>query len=309
MTHATALLARSITWNSSKQTYLTAVLLADRRLADDCLRGYAYLRWADDTIDLGCRSTPERAAFITRQKNLIDRLYRGECPVDLSSEEQLLADLVSHDCQPASGLRSFICDFMAVIEFDALRLGRPITQRELESYTTCLATAVMDGLQYFIGNGHPYPQTPPRTLAVEGAHYTHMLRDLLEDIPVGYTNISTEDLRAYGICTDDVDCEAFRLWVRARVERARACFREGKRYIDSLGVFRCKLAGLWYCARFERLLAAIERDGYRLRKSYPERHSLSAWLEMARLGLVVAWKHLVSRLLRLFTPSNPRVAV
>jgi phytoene/squalene synthetase len=309
MTHATALLARSITWSSSKQTYLTAVLLADRRLADDCLRGYAYFRWADDIIDLGCQSSVERVAFIARQKSLIDRLYRGECPADLSPEEQLLADLVSHDRQPASGLHSFICNFMAVLEFDALRLGRSITRRELEFYTTCLANAVMDGLQYFIGNGHPYPKTPPRTLAVEGAHYTHMLRDLLEDIPVGYTNIPTEDLRAYGLCTDDVDCEAFRLWVRVQVERARACFQEGKRYIDSLDVFRCKLAGLWYCARFERLLTAIERDGYRLRKTYPERHSLSAWLEMARLGLVVALKHLVTRLPRLFTRHNPRVAL
>jgi len=309
MTHATALLARSITWNSSKQTYLTAVLLADRRLADDCLRAYAYFRWADDTIDLACQSSAERAAFIARQKSLIDRLYRGECVADLSPEEQLLADLVSHDRQPASGLRSFIYNFMAVLEFDALRLGRLISQRELESYTTCLASAVMDGLQYFIGNGHPYPQTPLRTLAVEGAHYTHMLRDLLEDIPAGYTNIPAEDLRAYGICTDNVECEELRCWVCVQVECARACFQKGKRYIDSLDVFRCKLAGFWYCARFERLLAAIERDGYRLRRAYPERHSLSAWLEMVRLGLVVAVKHLAGRLLRIFPRPNPRVAV
>ena len=47
-----ARLARSITWHASKQTYLTACLLADRNLVDDCLRAYAYFRWADDQIDV-----------------------------------------------------------------------------------------------------------------------------------------------------------------------------------------------------------------------------------------------------------------
>jgi len=35
MTQSTATLARSITWASSKQSYLTARLLADRQLVDD----------------------------------------------------------------------------------------------------------------------------------------------------------------------------------------------------------------------------------------------------------------------------------
>ncbi len=52
MTNTTARLARRITWASSKQSYLTARLLADRDLADDCLRAYAYFRWADDRIDI-----------------------------------------------------------------------------------------------------------------------------------------------------------------------------------------------------------------------------------------------------------------
>jgi hypothetical protein len=38
----------------------------------------------------------------------------------------------------------------------------------------------MDGLQYFIGNEHPYPKTMDRNLAVVGAHLVHMLRDTRE---------------------------------------------------------------------------------------------------------------------------------
>ena len=76
-----AALARSITWASSKQSYLTARLLADRDLADDCLRAYAYFRWADDMIDISSQSG-KRTDRLHRpgRKRLIDSLYRGERP-------------------------------------------------------------------------------------------------------------------------------------------------------------------------------------------------------------------------------------
>ncbi len=296
MTNATASLARSITWASSKQSYLTARLLADRDLADDCLRAYAYFRWADDMIDIFLSGSAERTAFIERQKTLIDSLYRGERPESLSPEEAMLADLVAHDRAPESGLRSFIRNFMAVIEFDAHRQGRIASQQELSAYTTCLATAVMDGLQYFIGNGHPYPRTHDRSLAVTGAHITHMLRDMREDLSAGLINLPAEYLEAHGLGVENMNSEPFRLWVREQVELARYCFREGKTYINSLDVLRCKLAGVWYCARFECVLNAIERDGFQLRSEYPERHTLKVWLEMARLGLMVTLKHFARRI-------------
>jgi phytoene/squalene synthetase len=299
MTDPTAALARSITWASSKQSYLTARLLADRALADDCLRAYAYFRWADDRIDIYISDGNERTAFIERQKALIDNLYRGQIPPDLLPEEAMLADLIAHDRTPDSGLQSFIRNFMSVIEFDAHRHGRIASQHELAAYTTCLATAVMDGLQYFIGNGQPYPRTHDRALAVTGAHITHMLRDTLEDLSVGLVNIPAEYLESHAIGISDINSEPLREWVREQVELARTCFRDGKTYIDSLENLRCKLAGVWYCARFECVLSAIERDGCLLRADYPERHSLKIWLEVARLGAVTTWKHFARRL-RLF---------
>ena len=84
--------------------------------------------------------------------------------------------------------------------------------------------------------------------------------------------------------------------VREQVELARLCFQAGKTYIDSLEILRCKLAGVWYCARFECVLNALERDGYRLRAEYHERHALMTWLEIARLGAVTIWKHFVRRI-------------
>lgn len=309
MINATAALARSITWASSKQSYLTARLLADRNLADDCLRAYAYFRWADDTIDIGLQSSDERAAFIARQQALIERLYRGEQPTGLCAEEQMLADLIAHDRGPDSGLRSFIRNFMAVIAFDANRNGHPVSRRELSAYTACLGTAVMDGLLYFIGNGHPYPRTPERNLAVIGAHLTHMLRDTLEDLPHGIINIPAQDIAAHGIRLEDMDSKAPRQWVGEQVKQARSYILEGKRYINSLDVLRAKLAGVWYCARFECVLNAIERDGYRLRLEYPERHCLAAWTRMIGLGIVVMLKHIAGQIRQFLSRLNPRVAL
>jgi phytoene/squalene synthetase len=298
MKDKSALLAHRITWEGSKQSYLTARLLVDRDLVNDCLRGYAYFRWADDMIDLTLNTSADRSQFILRQKMLIERLYCGERPADLCPQEQMLADLIAHDRGPDGGLRTFIDNFMKVIEFDAQRKGRLVSAQELNLYTAWLAEAVMDGIQYFIGNGHPYPRTPERTLAVTGAHLVHMLRDMPEDLPAGYVNIPAEDLREYGISPDDVESKAFRRWVQVQVEKARACFRSGRRYCDSLDVLRCKLAGAWYCARFEWYLDAIPRDGYRIRSSYPGRKGMKVWLEMAGLGLTVTLRHFVGRVRR-----------
>ncbi len=303
--NASAALARRITWASSKQSYLTARLLADRDLVDDCLRAYAYFRWADDQIDISCQNDDERRSFIERQKGLVDRLYRNERPVDLSLEEEMLADLVRHDRGTQSGLRSFIRNFMAVLEFDAGRSGCLLSTQELAAYTTCLATAVMDGIQYFIGNSQAYPKTPDRNLAVIGAHLTHMLRDMQEDLSSGLVNIPGEALTAHGICIDDIQGDPFRAWVREQVEQARWSLSAGSKYIDTLEVLRCKLAGTWYCARFIRILDAIEGDGYCLRREYPERRALSAWLEMAGLGIAVTLKHFAFRIRRAFLGLSP----
>jgi phytoene/squalene synthetase len=291
----TALLARSITWSSSKQSFLTAWFLADRNLVDDCLRGYAYFRWADDIIDISLHNKEERQAFIARQKTLIDQLYRQEHPTDLTPEEAMLADLISHDQGNNSGLQSFIHNFMAVLEFDANRKGRLINSGELNKYSFLLSIAVMDGIQYFIGCCYAYPKPEARCQAVLGAHITHMLRDMLEDIPAGFINIPEEYVQAHGIDLQNVQPELLREWVREQVQLARACFGVGKRYIDSLKVLRCKLAGYCYCARFERILDTIEKDGYLLRPDYTELKGLAAWLDMARLTLVVTVQHLLGR--------------
>jgi phytoene/squalene synthetase len=286
-------LAQSITWTGSKQTYYIARLMVDKHLMNDFYQAYAYFRWADDVIDVSSQSDDERISFIKRQRALIDGLYRNERLNDLTQEEEIIADLIRHDRGENSGLESFIRNMFAVIEFDALRKGQLISQQELTWYSNCLGKAVVDGLQYFIGNGHPYPTTDDRNLAAVAAHITHLLRDTLPDIADGFINIPREYLEAHDIRLEDVGSPSFRAWVRGQVREARQLFREGKRYLDKVDVLRCKIVGYWYCARFEGVLDAIERDDYVLRAEYNERRKFSTWLRIAWLGVSVTFRHII----------------
>lgn len=303
-------LARDITRRESMQSYLTMRLLVDKDLVEDSYRAYAYFRWADDVVDKLSDSNEKRAAFIGRQRALIEGLYRGERPEGLDRMEAMVAELIGNDRGPHSRLRSYIENFLAIIEFDAERSGRRITGAELREYSDRLAVAVTDAIQYFIANGYPYPEDERRIAAARAAHTTHMLRDLRQDLPAGYWNVPAEFLEAAEIGPEDWDTPAFRNWVRSRVEEAREDFRRGKVYINGLDVLRTKIAALWYCAHFETVLDTIERDGYRLRLDYSDGHRSAAWLKMIGLAVRVSLRHLGSRLGRIvkFGAGRPRPA-
>ena len=291
----TATLAQSITWERSKQSYYTARLMVDKDLVYDCYRGYAYLRWIDDVIDIVAQSSDERITFIKRQRELIDRLYQDERPGNLTPEEEMIADLIRPD-EKNRRLESFIRNFLAIIEFDAYRKGALISKQELAWYAHCLGKSVTDGIQYFIGKRQPYQTSKYHYLAATAAHITHMLRDMMSDIVEGYINIPREYLEAHNLNPLDVGHPLFRAWVRERVEQARQYFDEGKHYLDDLDVLRCKIVAYWYCIRFEITLDVIERDGYVLRAEYGERRKLSSWLRIIRMAASVTLRHVARQI-------------
>ena len=296
----TSKLARSITRSSSKQTYYTALLMVDRDLIDDFFRAYAYFRWVDDFIDIYSTTADEPIAFIERQKTLIDLFYSQGSESDLAPQEQIAADLIQNDRAKNSGLQSFIRNMLAIIEFDARRRGQLVTEEELRWYTERLGISVTDGIQYFIGNGHPYPQSEQKFLAATGAHIAHLLRDMHVDIADGFINIPIEYLEKHNLEPQSVDNQEYEAWVKGQVDQAHQLFHEGKRYLESLAVLRCKVVGYWYCARFEGVLEAIERDGYVLRPSYDDQKQFSAWLRMLGIWMTVSIRHM----LRKPTPVN-----
>jgi phytoene/squalene synthetase len=295
--------ASSITKAASKQTYYTIRFLADRERIDDAYRAYGYFRWVDDILDADSSSGSERRAFLERQKSLLEGCYQGASLRDATIQEKMLVDLVQRDHEKNSGLQSYLRNMMLVMDFDASRRGRLISQGELNDYTRWLATAVTDNLHYFIGHGEFAPKDEARYLAVSAAHITHMLRDTYDDLLAGYYNIPLEVLEAHHIEPQDINCDAYRAWVKSRVELAREYFKAGKGYFARVQNPRCRLACFAYIARFEWLLDTIEREDYRLRPQYNERKSIGT-------GLRMSWSALSSvlNLRGVNTPSQPIIS-
>lgn len=291
MPHSIPSLAASITKAASLQTYYTIRFLVDRDLVPDAYCAYAYYRWVDDTLDAPDITTPERLSFIDRQKSLLESFYQGEVKQELCPEEQMLLHLIQKDAEANSGLQAYLRNMMAVMNFDANRRGRIISQAELEDYTYRLASAVTEAMHYFIGHCCFSPHDETRYLAVTAAHITHMLRDTFDDFHARYYNIPAELLESRTLTSKELTAymntnAAARRWVQSRVQLARAYFKAGKLYLDQLESWRCKLAGFAYAARFEWLLDTIEQEDYRLRPQYSDRHNL-------RIGLRMLWRTLL----------------
>jgi phytoene/squalene synthetase len=278
-------LASSITKAASKQTYYTFLFLVDRDRVDDAYRAYGYFRWVDDILDGDSGSRSERRAFLERQKSLLDKCYQGKPPPDTNIQERMLVELVQHDHEKNSGLQTYLRSMMLVLDFDARRRGRLISQAELNEYTGWLAIAVTEALHHFIGHGSYAPHDETRYLAVSAAHITHMLRDTFDDVQAGYFNIPREVLEANHIEPQDVHSDAYRAWVESRVKLAHEYFEAGRDYLTRVQNPRCRLAGFAYTARFEWLLDTIEREGYSLRYQYNERRSIGTGLHMSWLVL------------------------
>ena len=206
--------AAATTKAASKQTYYTIRFLVDRERVEDAFRAYAYFRWVDDVIDADSGCASERRAFLERQKSLLEKCYQGRAPRDTNIQEKMLIELVQRNREKNSGLEVYLRNMMAVIDFDAKRRGRLISQAELNQYTRWLAIAVTEAMHYFIGNGWYAPHNETRYLAVSAAHITHLLRDTLEDIQAGYFNIPHEYLTAKGISPADVESDPYRSWAQ-----------------------------------------------------------------------------------------------
>ena len=97
-----------------------------------------------------------------------------------------------------------------------------------------------EALHYFIGHDDPSPRIPTRYLAVTGAHITYMLRDTFEDVNAGYFNIPCEFLISHKLNPCDIKNDAYRSWVKSRVQIARLCFKTGRSYLAQIKNRRCR---------------------------------------------------------------------
>ncbi len=268
--------AAAITKQASKQTYTTIKYLVDRGRTADAYRAYGYFRWVDDRLDQPDALRVNRLVFLEQQKSLIDCSLWGVRPCAQTAEEQILVDLLRGEHKSDSGLLAYVRNMMAVMTFDAFRRDQFITQAELDDYQLKLATAVTEAMHHFIGHDQYSPRDETRYLAPIAAHITHMLRDTFEDIEAGYYNVPRELLAEHDISPADVEHEAYRHWVKERVELAHHYFDLGRDYLLRVENGRCRLAGYAYIARFEGVLDTIEQDGYLLKPDYSGSKKLPA---------------------------------
>lgn len=273
-------LPAQITKAASKQSYYTICFLADRERVQDAFRAYAYFRWLDDQLDANTGTQQEKSELINRQQILLETCYRRELPEETTAEERMLVDLVRNDKGKDSRLQSYLRNMMDLMAFDVERRGRLISQVELTRYSRLLSAAVTEALFYFIDHQGDNDYTIGRYQAVCGAHVVHMLRDMSNDIAMGYFNIPSNYLETEQITLEDLNSQRMRKWVYGRVRLARKYFQVGKRYISQVKNLRFRLAGYSYLARFEWMLRVIEHEKYYLRPEYPERKSLKACIWM-----------------------------
>jgi phytoene/squalene synthetase len=289
--------ASSITREASKQTYYTIRFLVDRDRVEDAYRAYGYFRWVDDILDADSDSAPPRTVFLERQKALLEQCYRGQLPHDANIQENMLVELVRHEQEKNSGLQMYLRNMMQVMDFDARRRGRLISDAELNEYTRWLATAVTECIHYFIGHDDFSPHDETRYMAVSAAHISHMLRDTFEDAQSGYHNIPRDVLDGNHIGPQDMQSDAYRAWVKSRVQLAREYFKAGKDYFARVQNPRCRLACFAYISRFEWLLDTIEREDYCLRPQYRERKStgVGVWMSWYTLSSMVNFREAGAR--------------
>jgi phytoene/squalene synthetase len=285
-------LAKKITKDSSVQTYWTTKFLVDRDKQEDSFKAYAYLRWIDDQIDEKLKTKIEGDQFMQRQKQIIQAAYEGGKIPKLADEERMVVELIIKNKTNNPLLKSFLVNFIEVIDFDAGRKHKHVTTDKLEWYSDLVAKAVTDGIMHFIDHDAQLPTTGEKYLAARGAHITHMLRDMYEDEEEGFINVPGEYLKQHNLKPLDVDKPDYRLYVKERVEMARKHLNEGKKYIDRLRGLRVKIAAYWYCARFEPILDVIERDNYRLREDYDQYKGLQSRLRAIWLAGTMSFKHI-----------------
>ena len=261
-------ISRSITRAASRQTFYTIWMLADRELADDAYRAYAYFRWVDDWLDTPGRVPAECRLFAARQRHLIDRCYAGDPPAALEpagSHPGRSDSRRSGQGQPPGCLYRQH-DGRHDVRCRAPRSG------DLPGRTECLPAVVVCGRDRGPSLLHWAPRARTQRFGPlpgghRGPHHTYASRHPRR-CPGWLLQYQLGVPERPRISPLDVDHDAYRDWVRMRVDLARRYFAAGRRYFSQVRSRRCRLAAYAYTARFDIVLDMIERDGYVLRQDY-----------------------------------------
>lgn len=190
---------------------------------------YAYFRWVDDTVDKPDFNLDFNHEFIHRQTTIIQAWYMGESAV-LSENlfETMAATAIKEDKKNGSQLQSMITGFLEAIAWDVERRNKIVNQIELDRYSLLLGRSYSEGLLYGLKlNPCESTYSTPKTLCGVAAHWSHLLRDLSEDLKLGYINISDDDIKQYSINLKN--SQTLLPWIREKCCRTLDMFAEGRK--------------------------------------------------------------------------------
>lgn len=209
---------------------------------------YAYFRVLDDRADAPGALPAQAAAAVARHLALLD----GAAPCD--PVEAALAEVRAGPLGPAMG--PAIEGMGAAIAWDARRRGRSCTQAELEAQITRIGDAYLRALWVCSGARGPLPEDLCwLSRAATGAH---QLRDLEEDLGLGYLNVPVEalaELGLEGVPAASLDRSRLAPWIAARCVALDRAFDRGEAHLPAVRPLRCRTLITAFSHRYRWLLA------------------------------------------------------
>jgi phytoene synthase len=266
---------QKIAKDRAKNFYYSFLLLEKPRRQAMCAV-YAFMRHCDDLSDDPGALTKDAAQLqqsISLWRVELDRALHGKM-----GENPLwpaFCDTVERYAIPHRFFHEMIDGVLSDIE-----------PREMETweelYEYCYRVASVVGLAVI----HIFGFTSVRALLLAekcgvGFQLTNILRDVREDAEIGRIYLPREDLRRFGVSTEQLrlgmENDRFRNLMRFEAGRARNCYQESEPLIDLID--KKSRNSLWALREiYLRLLARIEKSNYAVltrRISVPKRTKIA----------------------------------
>jgi len=226
---------------------------------------YAYLRWLDDYVDNAKIDKSEQKNFLRGQSKMINFLYDGNKYETKNYFEESISRVIEFDIKNGHRLRTVIRKMFEVFDFDIKRKNTIPHFEDLNDYSKKIGDAYTRALLFFLAPSLPYKEE--FSLSAYASHQAHLLRDFIVDKKNYYFNISREEIIRYNIKKDLTQDKNFFRWVKDKVKNIKILFGKGKKQIKSIPISQVRLTGYLYCSRYEKVIARIEKDDYRLKRT------------------------------------------
>jgi len=226
---------------------------------------YTYLRWLDDYVDDIKTDKSEQKNFLRRQSKRINCLYDGNKFETTNYFEQSISRVIEYDIKNGHRLRTVIRKMFEVFDFDIKRKNSIPNFEDLNDYSKKIGDAYTRALLFFLAPSLPYKEE--FSLSAYASHQAHLLRDFIIDKENDYFNISREEIIRFNIKKDLTQDKNFTSWVKEKVKNIKILFRKGKKQIKSIPIPQVRITGYLYCSRYEKVIAQIEKNGYRLKRT------------------------------------------